>query len=127
MRRFVSILDRHATPFLISGAVAIIIGIGSFGSRVTQTTLTNMLISLIVVVGLYLFVGNSGVFSFGHVGFMAIGAYTAAIFTIPASTKVALHPSLPKIELSSELAVVAGGVVAALVGLMSHSQSELYV
>ena len=34
------------------------------------------MINLIVVVGLYTFVGVSGVFSFGHAAFMAIGAYT---------------------------------------------------
>ena len=35
-----------------------------------------MLVNVVLVVGLYMFVGNSGVFSFGHMGFMAIGAYT---------------------------------------------------
>ena len=37
-----------------------------------------MLIRLIVVVGLYMFVGNSGILSFGHIAFMCIGAYAAA-------------------------------------------------
>ena len=40
-------------------------------------------INLIVVVGLYTFVGISGVFSFGHAAFMAIGAYAGAILVIP--------------------------------------------
>ena len=42
-----------------------------------------MVINLTVVVGLYMFVGVSGVFSFGHAAFMAIGAYTGAILVIP--------------------------------------------
>ncbi|GAB1431559.1 branched-chain amino acid ABC transporter permease [Spirochaetota bacterium] len=38
-------------------------------------------INLIAVMGLCLLTGFAGLFSFGHAGFMAIGAYTAAIFT----------------------------------------------
>jgi len=36
-----------------------------------------MLIRLMVVIATYLFIGNSGILSFGHVGFMCIGAYAA--------------------------------------------------
>ena len=118
MSRLVSLLSRHDTPLLMSGVVVIVIAVGSFSSQATQTNLTSMLISLIVVIGLYMFVGNSGVFSFGHIGFMAIGAYTAAILTIPAETKAALFPSLPNIELGSVFAVLAGGMGAALIGFM---------
>ena len=42
-----------------------------------------MLINVVLVVGLYVFAGNSGVLSFGHMSFMAIGAYTTALITIP--------------------------------------------
>lgn len=38
-------------------------------------------INLIAVLGLSLLTGFTGLFSFGHAGFMAIGAYTAAIMT----------------------------------------------
>ena len=54
-----------------------------------------MVINLIVVVGLYTFVGVSGVFSFGHAAFMAIGAYTGAILVIPTETKRFVLPDLP--------------------------------
>ena len=40
-------------------------------------------INVILVVSLNLSNGFTGVFSLGHVGFMAIGAYTAAILTLP--------------------------------------------
>lgn len=36
---------------------------------------------LMVVLGLSLLTGFTGLFSFGHAGFMAIGAYVAAIST----------------------------------------------
>ena len=51
-----------------------------------------MVINLIVVVGLYTFVGVSGVFSFGHAAFMAIGAYAGAILVIPPETKAFVLP-----------------------------------
>ena len=54
-----------------------------------------MVINLIVVVGLYTFVGVSGVFSFGHAAFMAIGAYAGAILVIPPETKRFVLPELP--------------------------------
>ncbi|HOZ71230.1 MAG TPA: branched-chain amino acid ABC transporter permease, partial [Spirochaetales bacterium] len=38
-------------------------------------------INLIAVLGLSLLTGFAGLFSFGHAGFMAIGAYSAAICT----------------------------------------------
>ena len=37
---------------------------------------------LLLVVGLSVFVGGSGIFSFGHLAFMGVGAYTTAIVTM---------------------------------------------
>jgi branched-chain amino acid transport system permease protein len=91
--------------------------LASLGSPVLQNVLVNMLINLILVVGLYIFVGNSGVFSFGHIGFMAIGAYSAGIVRIPQPTKAALLQlpgSLEHVHVSSLEAVLIGGGLAAL-------------
>ena len=52
-------------------------------------------INVILVVGLNLSNGFTGVFSLGHVGFMAIGAYTASILTLPANLKALNLPDLP--------------------------------
>src|SRR5690348_16695862 len=83
-------------------------------TNILENRVINMLIMLILVVGLYVFAGNSGVFSFGQIGFMAIGAYTTAIVRIPPDTKAALFPHLPNIQMSSLLATLLGGAVAAL-------------
>jgi branched-chain amino acid transport system permease protein len=78
------------------------------------------LINLILVVGLYIFVGNSGVFSFGSIGFASIGAYTAGLLVIPADQKAILQPDLPGFiahtTFGSIGATLMGGLVAALVG-----------
>ena len=86
-----------------------------------QRTVTEAFIKLTVVIGLYIFVGNSGVFSFGHVGFMAIGGYVSAILTIlPAKKQVALDlpPFLETLQLPGLAALVAAMLVAAVVALL---------
>jgi len=80
---------------------------------------TSSLILMVMVVGLYLFCGNSGVLAFGHVAFVAIGAYVCGILTVPATAKPNIFPNLPSIlaqfSLSPQLGVFAGGIAAALV------------
>jgi branched-chain amino acid transport system permease protein len=78
-------------------------------------------INVILVVGLNLSNGFTGVFSLGHVGFMAIGAYTAALLTLPAPLK-ALNLSLPgwlaPLVLPFLPATLIGGLLATLVALL---------
>jgi len=98
--------------------VAAVTGLASLGSPVLQNVLVNMLINVILVVGLYTFVGNTGVFSFGHIGFMAIGAYSTGLLRIPEQQKAALlvlPRMLERASFSSTQAVLVGGAVAALV------------
>ena len=59
-------------------------------------TVTEALIRIVYVVGLYIFVGNSGVISFGHTAFMAVGAYATAWQDCCSATKALFMPALPK-------------------------------
>ena len=62
---------RHQAPALLIAGLAVFAAAASIGSLdALQVTLTEMLIRVLVVVGLYVFIGNSGVISFGQVGFM---------------------------------------------------------
>ena len=98
---------------------------GTLFERSTEIYFINTLVALVVVVALYLFVGNSGVVSFGHVAFVALGAWTAGVLTIPAEEKSALLPSLfPWLAeresgnvVSLLAAAAVGAAFAALVGL----------
>jgi branched-chain amino acid transport system permease protein len=65
----------------------LVVLVNTFGSAVTQPVLIIFLVNLPVVIGLQTFSGNSGVISFGHVAFMAIGAYTAALMSTPVLIK----------------------------------------
>lgn len=66
-------------------------------------------IHIILAVSLNLATGYLGQLALGHAGFMAIGAYTAAIF----SSKISL-PDLPLLLLS----IIIGGFLAALIGFL---------
>ena len=83
---------------------------------------TGALINLILVVGLYIFVGNSGVLSFGHVTFMAIGAYVCGLLTIPTIARGVLIPDVPSfipaMAMGTVPALLIGAVIAAGVGLL---------
>jgi branched-chain amino acid transport system permease protein len=105
--------------------VAAIAVCASFAPIVLQRRATQGLINLIAVVGLYVFVGNSGVLSFGNVAFMAVGAYVSALLTMKPSAKAVFLPELPGLiahaQWPSLAGALAGGgaaaVVAFLVGL----------
>jgi len=50
---------------------------------------------MILVLSLNLASGFTGVFSLGHIGFMALGAYGSAILTLPLAKKADYLPNLP--------------------------------
>jgi branched-chain amino acid transport system permease protein len=99
--------------------------IGSGLSASRQLEFGNALVNTAIVVALYVFVGNSGVISFGHISFVAVGAYLSGILTLGATEKNFVLPSLfpwlrhTHVGTVSSLALAAaiGGVYALLVGL----------
>ena len=60
-------------------------------------------ISLTVVAGIGVYSGNSGILSFGHLSFMALGAYASAILTLPVQMKKLMLPNLPDFLGSTQL------------------------
>lgn len=63
---------------LIIPLLVIVVLIAQFTSPSVQRVTTEALIRLVFAVGLYIFVGNSGIVSFGHMTFCAIAAYATA-------------------------------------------------
>jgi len=83
-------------PFaLCTGIVVLWAVIENLTGTVYQRTLLITLIYLVLVLGLQMFSGTSGVLSFGHVAFMAIGAYVSALLTIPPELKKATYLQMP--------------------------------
>ena len=81
-----------------------------FAPTVVQRRVTQGLINLVAVVGLYVFVGNSGVLSFGNVAFMAVGAYVSALLTMKAAAKSVFLPDLPAFIAQAEWPAFAGAL-----------------
>ena len=97
-----------------------------FGSRPFNRTVMEALVMVMIVAGTYIFVGNSGVISFGHISFMYLGAWTTAWLTIPPQMKGVTLKGLPDWVLQSQLpmwvatplAGIAAAVFALVVGLV---------
>ena len=66
---------------------------------------TLLAINCIAALGVSLFTGFTGVFTLGHAGYMAIGAYTAAILTV-------------EYEVNFIIAIIAGGVLAMFIAYL---------
>jgi branched-chain amino acid transport system permease protein len=111
----VRILEAVWTPLVLVIAIsAATVLVMLLGSDALQSRVATGLMWLVVVVGLYIFVGNSGVVSFGNVAFMAIGGYTFALLTIPPTQKAFLLPQLPHLIQSLSVPVVPALVLAGL-------------
>lgn len=73
------------------------------------------MINLIAVVANGLYSGNSGITSFGHLGFMGVGAYLSAILTMPPSVKASVLPNLPAFLAASHMGLSEATVVSMVV------------
>ncbi len=76
-------------------------------------------INIILVVSLNLSNGFTGIFSLGHVGFMAIGAYISSVLTLALNTKADYLPDLPSwlahLQLTFLPALLIGGILASAI------------
>ncbi|MFP5342805.1 MAG: ATP-binding cassette domain-containing protein [Candidatus Limnocylindria bacterium] len=92
------------------------------GDRTLTATAVVLLVNVALVTSLQLFIGNSGILSFGHVAFMGVGAYTTALLTIPVAVRQDQLPELPSVLLGFELgvvpAVLVAGAVCAVLGFV---------
>ena len=115
-------LPELLVPAALVAATALV---GLAVSSYLQAYFLDTLIKVAIVVGLYLFIGNSGVVSFGQISFVALGAWTAGVLTVPKGQKLAIMPGLSHFLVthnvgnlgSLALAASVGGVAAFAVGL----------
>jgi branched-chain amino acid transport system permease protein len=109
-------LQELAVPALLVAGAALL---GTFVSVSNQTYFTDALVKVAIVVALYVFIGNSGVVSFGHISFVALGAWTAGVLSVPASQKSAIMPNLSHWLLHRHTGNVLSLVFAAAVGALA--------
>jgi branched-chain amino acid transport system permease protein len=65
------------------------------GGASRQSLIAEMLSNFILVLGMHVFIGNTGVLSFGHMAFAHIAAYATAVVGIPLVTKAKALPDIP--------------------------------
>ena len=87
-------------------------------SSMLVTVLKKGAVYALIAVSMNLLNGFTGLFSLGQAGFMLVGAYTYAIFTIPLAKRVAVYQyyagGCVGVELNFVIALILAGVVAAL-------------
>ncbi len=123
---------------------AVLTLIQASGSSFWEGFFVNIGIFVILTVSLNLATGFTGVFSLGHIGFMALGAYISAILTLPLKEKGNYLPNLPPwlagvhldallgpfplgFLIATLIAAVIVGVIAVGVGLVLMRLNGNYV
>ncbi|MGD9753831.1 MAG: ATP-binding cassette domain-containing protein [Acidimicrobiia bacterium] len=92
------------------------------GGGARQLLVKELLINLVLVLGLQVFIGNTGVLSFGHLAFAQLAAYGTAIAAIPVARKARSLPDIPfglgEVHLGPGAATVVGVLVALAFGAL---------
>ncbi|HEX6014772.1 MAG TPA: branched-chain amino acid ABC transporter permease, partial [Geminicoccaceae bacterium] len=110
--------------------ILVLLGADILGFRLFERIATSFFISLVLVVGLQVIMGNAGILSFAHIGFMGVGAYASAVLTIPSQMKGMalpdLYPFLKGLQLAPMLAIpIAALVAAAVAAIVSYPLMRL--
>lgn len=111
-------------------ALLVIIGLLAFLQANTAqysyqiSILERSAIYAVVAVSMNLLTGFTGLFSLGQAGFMAIGAYTVAILTIPVEDRANVYyvegisPALANLHCPFWLALIIAGLIAAAIAAL---------
>lgn len=116
-----------AIDFAVIGCAALVacailsFAIPGTGPRVAAL----FLINLSAVLSIVIFMGFSGIMTFGHVGFLSLGAYFGAYLTLPSIMKAQFLPGLPDwivalnlpLIVALPIVMLAVGLVALVIGL----------
>ena len=106
------------TPALIGAGALLLAGLGG-----PREVLVGLGVTCVLAVAYQIFVGATGIISFGHMAFVALGAYVAGIVTIPPSRRGALLPDLPApfqhVYLTFAGSLILAAVLCALLACVS--------
>jgi branched-chain amino acid transport system permease protein len=85
---------------------------GTHSSRANEDVATFFFVNLIIVLSLQVFSGNSGLLSFGHFAFVALGGYVASLLTLDPTFKQQESPGLPGFMASAHWTLIPATLVA---------------
>lgn len=114
------LVRRFGGPLLTSIVLFAVLVVGGLlyeqgGGAARSDLITQMLINAIIVIGIQIYIGNTGVLSFGHVGFGAIAGYTFAILAISVDRKMVTVRNAPFGLSDIEWSPLAAGLAAVIV------------
>ncbi len=96
-------------------------------SVVSPRNITQTMIWVVLVVGLYTFTGLSGVVSFGQTSFSTVASYVVAWLTLNPFSKSMLMPGLPDFIASQQFSPVLAGALAILAALLFGALASIAV
>jgi branched-chain amino acid transport system permease protein len=112
-------MRRYAAALEVLGPMLLVVIVGLLSTQVSLANkqyFLSAIVSVAMVVATYVFVGNSGVLSFGQISFVAVGGFTSGVMTIPVESKSGVLPDLFPILRDHTLGVAPSLVLAAIVG-----------
>jgi branched-chain amino acid transport system permease protein len=112
VRKRASLTTPALLILLLCGFVLLIL---AFGDRSLGRMAAETLIRVTLVVGFWIFAGNSGVISFGHAAFACVGAYVSAWVTLKPAMKSLLLPGLPDWVAQAHWPVLPAALLAGFV------------
>lgn len=99
-----------AVPIIVAASY------GEFAASASlANTITNTLVLMVMVTGLSIYVGNTGILSFAHPAFAGVAAFATAILSVPVALKTNLLPNLPAGLGTVALPPILSGTIAVLV------------
>ena len=106
---------KHYSNYIVIALLTIVLTILSFSGMLAPSTvylLEKIIIAVMLAVSLSVVVGFLGELSLGHAGFMCVGAYLGG------KMACLLEPALGNGFLTLLVAIVVGGVIAAICGMI---------
>jgi branched-chain amino acid transport system permease protein len=116
--------NRRYSAVAIAAFVVLLFAAQFLFDAFTKRVFNLCAVYIVLALSLNLVNGFTGLFSLGHAGFMAVGAYTCALLTMSPAKKamnyflVPIVPWLADIQLPFVLALLAAGLVAAVFGFL---------
>lgn len=105
---------------VVSAVILIYLDMNKYAHNYAISIIEKSLVYAVVALSMNIVTGFTGLFSLGQAGFMALGAYTTAILTIPVASRPNVYymngilPILEKAVVPIPVALILGGVVAGL-------------
>jgi branched-chain amino acid transport system permease protein len=121
-------ISKNKTNIISIALLALLFGFlaiaDNFFGSYTVRILSLCAINIVLAIGMNIVYGFTGMFSLGHAGFMAIGAYVATLLTMSPQGKTAnffmvpIEPWLLNIQLPFFISLIIAGIVAAIFAIL---------